>query len=736
MLSRLTRSALPRPRWSKLGCGAGLCTLWAAALVVSCVRKDYPVGRSVVTDAEIEGTSEIDEDDLLDGLATHETGRFLGLWEGVVYDYEIYDEHVLSRDLERIERYYQARGYYQAKVIATRVVPIDDRHVRVVIQVEEGLPVHTIRVSITGIERLPFDVALAAQSAIQIRPCIPPCVGAEPFDEAAFEDSKEQIRRALADEGYAFARVEGTARVDVTRRVATAAFVVEPGPQSVYGPIRIVGLEEIPERPVRDGLLLTEGQRYCLSDIEEAKTQLTNLGVFSAIDIEEDKNHPERAEVPLTVRVKEASLRTVRAGIGARMDQLEVTNTVRIGWENRNLWGGIRNFQIDTRPGVTYFPTRTSEITAPTHVFPHNRARVKLTQPSFIEGRTAGFVSGEYNVYPLLFPLPEDLNPENELVIGYHELRATAGLERPFFNHHLYVTPSYNWQANFPFLYKEAPGQSSLPAGLDPVRVSYPELVTTLDFRDDPLRTRKGLLLSNSVQVAGHVFGGLVSDVRIRPEARFYLPVSRTATLALRTTFGFLFPSDYGETLTARTAEGVPLVVADPRSEGVVRDQHKLLFRAFYSGGPSSNRGYGFREVGPHGPVGFLLRSGTVDCFDPQTAEERAECIRPLGGVALWEASLELRFPVVGDLSAVTFLDSSDVTRTLGLLRLTAPHLSPGLGLRYDTPVGPVRLDIGYRLLEHVGPSPPDTELQDEATIRPLIRGLPVALHIALGEAF
>jgi outer membrane protein insertion porin family/translocation and assembly module TamA len=360
-----------------------------------------------------------------------------------------------------------------------------------------------------------------------------------------------------------------------------------------------------------------------------------------------------------------------------------------------------------------------------------------LTQPSFFEGRTAGFVSGEYNVYPLLFPIPDELSPENELVIGYHEVKATAGLERPFFNHHLYVTPSYNWQANFPFLYKVAPSQDSLPAGLGPVRISYPELVTTLDFRDDPMRTRKGLWLSSSLQVAGHGFGGLVSDVRIRPEARLYVPVSRTATLAVRTTFGFLFPANYGDTLTARTADGIPAVVADPRSEAVVRDQHKLLFRAFYSGGPNSNRGYGFREVGPHGPVGFLLQSGTVDCFSPTSAEERAQCIRPLGGVTLWEASLELRFPLLGPLGAVTFIDTSDVNRTMAL-RLTAPHLSPGVGLRYDSPIGPVRLDVGYRLLEHVGSPPPAAELQDEARPRPLFGAsfLPVALHIALGEAF
>ncbi|MBN1610955.1 MAG: BamA/TamA family outer membrane protein [Polyangiaceae bacterium] len=703
----------------------------------SCVRQPYPAGRDIVSDVELEHSEPVDEDVLLDGLSTTASKRFLGIWDGVAYDYETLDKNVLARDLERVERYYRARGYYQAKVTAARVIELDKRHVRVVIRVDEGLPVYTREVTITGIERLPFDDAFAAQRAITLMPCGTSCASAAPFDEEQFEQTKAEIVRVLANRGYAFARVTAQATVNVTSREATAAFDVEPGVRAVYGPIRIVGLREIPEGPVRDSLLLLEGRPYSLEDIEDAHAQLVNLGVFSTVSIEQDKSDAARARVPLTVRVEEASLRTVRAGLGARVDQLEVTSTMRAGWEDRNFLGGMRRLQVDTRPGLTYFPTRFGNFVAPTQLLPHNRFRSELRQPSFLEGRTSGSLSTEYNVYPLLFPLPEGINPDKELVIGYHELRAAAGVQRPFFSHHLFVGTSYNWQANFPFLYKESPDQSRLPAGLGPVRVSYPELITTLDFRDDPLHVHKGVLFSNSLQVAGHIFGGLVSDVRVRPELRAYLPLSRTVTLALRSGFGFLFPSDYGQTLTARAPTGIPVVIDDPRSAAVVRDQHKLLFRAFYSGGPISNRGYGFREVGPQGPVGFLLQSGTVDCFRPRSESERAQCVRPLGGVALWEASLEVRFPIVGPLGGVVFADASDVTRTLRL-RLTAPHLSPGFGLRYDSPIGPIRADAGYRLLEHIGPSPPSTELQDEARTRPLfgVDWLPIAVHIALGEAF
>jgi hypothetical protein len=93
------------------------------------------------------------------------------------------------------------------------------------------------------------------------------------------------------------------------------------------------------------------------------------------------------------------------------------------------------------------------------------------------------------------------VKPEDEPIIGYQQFKVSTGVERAFFSQRLLVTPSYNWQANFPFAY-----QLELQEGLDPFRVSFPELFAALDFRDDPVRTTRGVYLSNSLQVAGYVF--------------------------------------------------------------------------------------------------------------------------------------------------------------------------------------------------------------------------------------
>jgi outer membrane protein assembly factor BamA len=163
-------------------------------------------------------------------------------------------------------------------------------------------------------------------------------------------------------------------------------------------------------------------------------------------------------------------------------------------------------------------------------------------------------------------------------------------------------------------------------------------------------------------------------------------------------------------------------------------DQQKLLFRAFYSGGSTSNRGYSPQAISPHGPVGFLIPTG-VNCADPMVALEDERCTRPLGGFTQWEASLELRYLGLYPIGLVAFMDAADVTRDIARLNFRYPHISVGPGFRYATPVGLLRLDFGIRVpgWQAIG--------HDELPLshgqeRPTFLGVPGALNLTLGEAF
>jgi hypothetical protein len=79
-------------------------------------------------------------------------------------------------------------------------------------------------------------------------------------------------------------------------------------------------------------------------------------------------------------------------------------------------------------------------------VFPENFLTVRLEQPAFLEGRTRGYAQSGYNVYPLLYPLPEDSDPRDERVIGYHEFANAIGVKRNFWGRLLSLLALNRWE--------------------------------------------------------------------------------------------------------------------------------------------------------------------------------------------------------------------------------------------------------------------------------------------------
>lgn len=718
------------------------CTL-ALPLPLSGCAAPIPAGRSAVDSVSIHDARALDASDVASKISTAASPRFLGVFH-LFYDYEIFDASTLQRDLARIERYYRSRGFFEAHARTARVVHVAADHVRVEIVVEEGMPTLNRSVQIVDLASLPPDVSatmeLATASVLH---------AGDRFDEDHFKDAKTSLARALTDRGYAYATVDVDARVDLVAHAVDYAVSVKPGIQAVFGPITIVGLDpdgpgpkqpEIDEPPLRHALHIREGETYSTAALDTATQALLDLEVLSSVQIVPTLGDPPARVVPLTVKVEPTKLRELRLGGGFELDEIKTEVHGRVGWEDHNFLGNLRDFSVDFTPGVVLYPTRVDNLVSPTNLLPEERLRLQLRQPGFIEDRTTLFLRPELNVYPLLVePNPSASQP----VVGYVEPRGAVGVDRRF-GKHFVASISQNLQGELPFPYI-----SSMPIAqaLPQIVLSYPELQTTLDLRDNAVHPHAGVYLSNDLQVAG--LGGSAVDLRVQPEARGYIPLSRGITFAARGSVGLLFAQNYGDYVQHHLSEPAAPSPAPGASRNtydeVDRDIEIVYFRGFFSGGPSSNRGFPLRGIAPHGLVPFLNPASAstqvaLQCVPGTATYNASQCSVPIGGFTLWEASTEVRFDVAGPLGAAVFCDAGDVSAEETDFRFTHLHLSCGFGGRYDTPVGPIRLDIGYRIpfLQVLGyANEADVAAHDptEGT-QPQIFGVPLAISFGIGEAF
>lgn len=694
--------------------------IWVALASSACAP--IPEGRLATDSIEFKGNREIRASDIREKMALRETPRFLGLFRGVLYDHELFNRYVLERDLQRIERYYRARGYYEAKVRAGRVEQTPDgKHVRVEILIDEGEPVVVRRVDFYGLETLPKEIALGVRK--EVEKTLPLY---EPFEEEAFDNAEKALLRALTDRGYAYATVRRHAEVDLPRKAVAVGFWVTPRILTRYGDVRIIGLGDLPEAPVRRALKLRPGDPYSSSELEETQRALLNLGVFGSVDVEPvlpEKVPDDPPElVPIRVRVTPSKLRAVHLGGGIQVDTIKTNVHLNAGWENRNFLGGLRRFSIDLTPGVVLYPTRIPTLKLPERLLPELSVSATLRQPGLLEARTNGFLQGQGSVRAVL-PSSDPL--EGAPILGYREQRVGLGVDRAVWR--FFGSLSHNVQVVSPFAYR-----GLLDPDLGTVVVSYPELFTALDLRDDRLSPHYGSYLSNTLAFAG-VFGD-ARDIKIQPEARGYVPLDRDVTLALRSTVGLLLPQNYGKTLIPSAFDGDS---GGASRAAWVRDLQILFLRGFFSGGNGSNRGYAARQIGPHGVVPFYnpgqsLTDLDLSCDSSKPDFDSVACDLPLGGLTLWEASIEVRYPLSGALSGVAFVDASDVSPYRVDFRLNHPHTSVGIGFRYATPVGPVRFDLGYRVPGLQYPKGSADELREPTTIF----GVPIALSFGIGESF
>ena len=172
----------------------------------------------------------------------------------------------------------------------------------------------------------------------------------------------------------------------------------------------------------------------------------------------------------------------------------------------------------------------------------------------------------------------------------------------------------------------------------------------TFDSRDNVFDTRKGDLLTGSVDWAGGPFGGDKDYWKFFGRASHYFPLPRDSTLELRVRVGLSKP--YGD------SDSIP------------------IYERFFAGGAYTIRGYEERAVGP---------------VDPASKD-------PLGGESMLVGNIEYTYPLFSFLKAAAFYDIGNVWAKMNDIGSGGLKSGFGLGVRIRTPIGPILLDYGIPL--------------------------------------
>lgn len=706
-------------------------------------------------------------------------GRF-GLWRWPWTDWPTWDLAIFERDLRRIERWYRARGYYEARVTDVEITPenagdsdrVEDRdgeplceredddegcRLEVTISIDEGKPVlinelemrftrsefqpdaappPPLAASADGTETdAPADAggptlddledtsAAEAPPPTQVTPDSTPWmtldemgfgrnrrialrnaveleVGA-PFDESLYDRSKAALLEALLEGGYACAHVEGRVEVERSTKQASVRLDVHLGRACYIREVTVEsGDEEVPVRTVLGAADITPGQRYVATEMRTAQRAVYGLGAFAEVDIigtpVRDEEDVCTGQVDVTIRVRRG--RVFRYGIGAGVETGRIDDAANgsvpqwdlhalVFIEHRDFLGGFRRLRLEDRPKLI-MQTRTSSAR---RLSPGNELRLDFRQPAFLEPQTTLSMISRW-----------DYGPDPNQGFLRHDVDAYLRLSRPFFGGKLILSGGLHWN-----LQRAIETDNSSDHN-----VLFFEQYAQLDLRDDSRRPRRGIFLSLGLQEAPRFFGLSWAYLRVTPEVRGYVPLPLGAVLAGRFSLGVM-----------------RINRADRGLDSVGRDLGPQRYR-LRSGGPSSHRGFapGFLGDVPEPGIGSYCEGNVEPPPSLNCAESNS------GGLRRWEANLELRVPLTADFGVVLFGDMGDLSRGTSF-RFSRIHLAVGFGIRYQTIVGPVRLDLGILVprAQTVGGAP-DVTARRRVNLGFLrFNG---AIHLTIGEAF
>lgn len=578
-------------------------------------------------------------------------------------------ENEIRRDVIRIQRFYNVRGFNDAEV-SYRIEPRNKPWKKeLIFTVKENYPIRVdsveVHIDAPKQDSLFMSNSSSFRSAIRRLPYRRGRVY-KPVEE---QEVLGRINEGLRNLGYPYAESSLTAVVDTAAKQADVSITTRPGPRARFDSVRIEGETTLDDFYIRRETGIKKGEYFSDKKLRTAqrevyKHHLMRLALVSIPD------QPKDSTIDVLIRVKELSLRSVQlqGGIGGfdRLhERVSIYNFYKLfrfqaGWIYRNVRGRGEQFSVNTRLSA-YEASLSTE-----YLFPY----VFNTKSSV-------------NINPYA-----QVRVEDSYSIRSLGLINTFGYE---YNRNLTGTFSYEFAVNDEFNVKT---DIDTNGGLPDSVLSY----NISSFRFNFYYAKglgndgDGFIVQPYWELSGLFGESTYSFQKLAIDLRQFRNLTGDLVFATRVNAGVMYYA---------------------KQDSLPKDVR------FYTGGTSSVRGWARKQLGPKKPV-----------FDDEGNFKRYSGI---GGNALINFNIELRQgidPLLKGVGFAVFLDGGQVYSRLTSIGQSELQYGVGGGIRYRSPIGPIRFDIAYKV------NPTDEDLNIYEGVDYGGRWARWGFHLSIGQAF
>jgi outer membrane protein assembly factor BamA len=656
---------------------ARVCGLLPPLLLATALQAQSPPApptERVIRGLAFEGNRAITDEVLAAAISTTQSSwfarnffvRWLGLGEK-----RYFDEEEFRRDVLRVHVLYRRSGFPNAEVDTT--VRREPENVYVTFRIKEGEPMVVTSLDVSGIDSLPAWLQRIAQLDL-------PLQRGDPFNRYLMQATADSIERRLRDRGYPSARVFSGFEADRAKLTARVTLEVDPSRRAVIGGVDVVGVRRIDTSLVRDLLVARPGRRYSQDELLLSQQNLyqSDLFRYATVNIDTADFQSGAGTVPLMVQVNESRRRRIRGSAGYGTEDCFRGG---LAWTSRNFLGSNgRLLDLTSRVSKVGVGDPTDWGLANGICSSSSNDSIGSSLLNYNLGATIrrpAFLTATSNLSVSLYT---ERRSEFQVYLR-RETGTTVTLRREQLRRRIPLSLAYNLSygrteaTDVSFCASFNACTEDIVALLRQNRVLATLTGTvTVPRVNNLIDPSRGSLKSLEVAVSSRFLGSTAFQqfTRVVADAAWYRPLGRSVVLSWHVRGGAIFS---------------PTVDVASTRGSFIPPEHR-----FYAGGPNDVRGFKRNELGP---VVYVVPESQVDSAVAGVTDSVQ--VSATGGNTLAVGNIELRVPspVFGSrLRLAAFVDAGGAWQRG--VRDPVIRVTPGAGIRLNTPLGPARLDIAY----------------------------------------